>query len=513
MRKTRRPVLLVILDGFGMNPSPVNNAVVEASTPRLDEYFGKYPTTVLKASGRAAGLPEGQMGNSEVGHMILGSGAVIRQDLVLINDAISDGSFFENKELLAACKRARSHGRPLELVGLVSDGGVHSHISHLLAMIEMCRQQGVIPSVHMITDGRDTAPGVAASYLPVLEQALNLADGYIASICGRYYAMDRDHRWDRTRLAWDMLVNARGREAKTASEGIATAAAAGESDEFIRPVVLPGARRLDADDQLVFMNFRNDRPRQLSEAVSRPGFSGFDRADSALVPLTCLTNYDPALGLAYCFESERPGVTLAGYLSESGLKQFHCAETEKYAHVTMFFNGGREAPYPGEDRVMVPSPKVATYDLAPEMSAAGVADEVVAAIKKDQYAFIVVNFANGDMVGHTAVRPAVLKAVETLDREVGRVLDAAIEHGYSAILTADHGNCDEMVDAATGEPHTQHTVYPVPCVIMDEHWWRLSINAGLSSVAPTVLQLLGLEIPPQMTGESLLFEEVRKVSY
>ena len=506
----RRPVVLIILDGFGINPSPYNNAVYEADTPRLDAWFAQYPRTVLKASGRAAGLPEGQMGNSEVGHMTLGSGSVIRQDLVLINDQVESGAFFENTVLRQACRRARDKGRPLQLLGLVSDGGVHSHIGHLLALIELCRQEQVVPHLHMMTDGRDTPPRSATDYLPAVEAALAQAGGSIVTLAGRYFAMDRDKRWDRTRLAWDMIVNNVGQRAGSAAEAIEQAWASGIDDEFIKPVILPGAGPLDADDTLVFFNFRNDRPRQLTEALVSEAFDGFDRGDYQAPELSCLTEYDPGLGLPYCFDSERPAVTLAGILADRGLKQFHCAETEKYAHVTFFFNGGREDPFPGEDRVMVPSPDVATYDLAPEMSAQGVADAVIDAINSDKYAFIVVNFANGDMVGHTAVHDAVIEAVETLDREVGRVLDTGVEHGYSVVLTADHGNCDEMVDAATGEPHTQHTVYPVPCLVIDQAWWRLSINAGLSSVAPTVLELMGIAVPDAMSGESLLFSKVNR---
>ena len=507
----RRPALLVILDGFGVNPSRLNNAVCEAATPRLDEYFARHPHTVLKASGRAVGLPEGQMGNSEVGHMTLGSGTVIRQDLVLINDAIDDGSFYENPVLRGAVLRARDKGRPLYLLGLVSNGGVHSHLRHLLALIELCRRNGVPPHVHMITDGRDTPPRAALDYLPPVESALEQAGGRIVTVCGRYYAMDRDRRWERTREAWEALVHARGRRAASAHEAISSAYAQGEGDEFIHPVIIGDYAGLDAEDTIVFFNFRNDRPRQLTEALSLLDFDAFDRGDAPCIPVTCLTRYDKRYQLPVAFESERPAMTLGEWVSRHHIRQFHCAETEKYAHVTFFFNGGREAPFPGEDRVMIPSPRVATYDLAPEMSAAGVADAVIDALKQGRYGFIVVNFANGDMVGHTAVREAVIRAVETLDREVGRVLDTAVAEGYAVLLTADHGNCDEMVDPTTGEPHTQHTVYPVPCLVIDHEQWRLSISAGLSSVAPTLLQLMGLEKPPAMTGESLLHSPVAEL--
>ena len=504
----RRKALLIILDGFGHNPSKIHNAVHEADTPRLDEYFSRYPHTVLEASGRAVGLPDGQMGNSEVGHLTLGCGSIVRQDLVRIDDSIDDGSFYENSALVAAAQAARAAGRPLHLLGLVSDGGVHSHIKHLLALIKLCRKQEARPVVHMITDGRDTAPKSAANYLPELEQALASAKGSIATICGRYYAMDRDQRWDRTRQAFELLVRGDGRSAESAEQGILSAYEAGETDEFIKPIVLPGAEFIQAGDQVLFFNFRNDRPRQLAAALALEEFTGFERGDFEPVALTSLTEYDTRLLCPVGFPPERPATCLAEVVSMAGYKQFHCAETEKYAHVTFFLNGGREEPFAGEDRVMVPSPKVATYDLQPEMSAAEVADEIITALRSGKPSLVVVNFANGDMVGHTAVREAIIKAVETLDREVGRVLDAAVDCGYSVLLTADHGNCDEYVDPVTGEPHTQHTVYPVPCLIVDPSNWRLMTGGGLSNVAPTLLQLMGLQQPKAMQSRSLLLEEI-----
>lgn len=502
----RRNTILIILDGFGVNPSKINNAVAEADTPRLDEYFSLYPHTVLDACGNAVGLPEGQMGNSEVGHMTLGCGSIIRQDLVRIDDAIENGEFYTNSALCSALDGAKKAGRPMHLLGLVSDGGVHSHTNHLLALIEMCKRNEVKPVVHMITDGRDTAPRSAHQYVDRITGPLEEAGGQIATVCGRYYAMDRDNRWDRVKVAWDVLVNGVGRTAKTAEEAIDVAYEDDEGDEFVQPTMIDGADLIQEDDNVIFFNFRNDRPRQLTAALTQSTFDHFDRGEFESAAVTCLTEYDPQLLLPIGFAPERPMVTLSQIISQAGIKQFHCSETEKYAHVTFFFNGGREEVFAGEDRVMVPSPDVSTYDLKPEMSALEVADEVIQAIRSQDYGFIVVNFPNGDMVGHTAKREAVIAAVEALDREVGRVLDVANEENFSVILTADHGNCDEMVDPVTWEPHTQHTLYPVPCVIMDEISWHLRTGAGLSNIAPTVLEMMGLQQPQGMTGKSLLLE-------
>jgi 2,3-bisphosphoglycerate-independent phosphoglycerate mutase len=500
----RRPVVLIILDGFGANPSKRFNAVAMANTPRFDEYFMRHPHTVLQASGHAVGLPDGQMGNSEVGHTILGCGAVIRQDLVLIDDAIADGSFFTNEVLLDAIGKAAQSGKPLHLAGMVSDGGVHSHIRHLLALIELCKRRGVKPLVHMITDGRDTAPKCALNYLTDLENALGKAGGAIASVSGRYYAMDRDSRWDRTEKAFRAMVHCDGLRAETPAEAINAAYERGEGDEFITPTILPAAQPLTGADALVYFNFRKDRPRQMVSALYRSDFNEFDRGNFEPIAIHCMMEYDQWFGQPFAFRHDRPAMTLAQVVSAAGLRQFHCAETEKYAHVTYFFNGGRGDEFTGEDRLIVSSPKVATYDLQPEMSAREVADSVIEAIESTQYALIVVNFANGDMVGHTAVQDAVIRAVETLDTEVGRVLDAACAKHYSVILTADHGNCDEMVDPITGAPQTQHTVYPVPCLVIDKVAWRLGVGAGIASISPTVLHLMGLPRPDAMSAPSLL---------
>jgi 2,3-bisphosphoglycerate-independent phosphoglycerate mutase len=507
----RRPVILLILDGFGVNPSKYNNAVYEAPTPRLDDYFARYPHTLLNASGQAVGLPDGQMGNSEVGHLTLGAGNIIRQDMVRINDAIATGEFFRNPVLVDTLEKARQANRPLHLLGLVSDGGVHSHIDHLHALIEACRRYGVKTLLHMITDGRDTPPRSALQWLPELERRLSEAGGAIASITGRYYAMDRDNRWERTELAWRALVLGKGQHAVSAETAVCAAYAAGDTDEFIQPILLPAFQPVGQGDRLICFNFRKDRPRQIIAALSQRAFIGFDRGAAPLAAALCMMPYDRQNGLPYLFDPERPATTLGQVVSMLGLAQFHCAETEKYAHVTYFFNGGRSEPYSGETRLLIPSPKVATYDLKPQMSAREVADAVIQAIGFGRYAMMVVNFANADMVGHTARRHAILSAVKTLDDEVGRVLDAAETAGYSVLLTADHGNCEEMVDPLTGEPHTQHTTYPVPCLVMDQDNWKLSCQGGLSNVAPTVLELMGIAPPDDMTAPSLLLKSGKRV--
>lgn len=502
----RRPVLLLILDGFGVNPSRLNNAVALADTPRLDEYFSRYPHTLLQASGNAVGLPDGQMGNSEVGHLTMGCGSIVRQDLVSIDEAISDGSFFNNPLLCQAVEEARIAQRPLHLLGLVSDGGVHSHISHLLALIELCKRLGVTPVVHMITDGRDTAPRSAVSFLEKLEHALQGSGGSIATVSGRYYAMDRDNRWERVEMAWQAIVRGKGHNADSARAAIEAAYADDTGDEFILPTVISGAEPLQEGDPMVFFNFRKDRARQLTAALSKQEFDSFAREAFSPLTICCMTEYDEWFRLPFAFHQDRPKITLAELISRAGIQQFHCAETEKYAHVTYFLNGGRGDAFEGEERCIIESPKVATYDLQPEMNAADVADAVIGAMQSGEYGFVVVNFANGDMVGHSGIADAIIQAVEALDHEAGRVLDAAEESGFSVILTADHGNCEEMVDPVTGAPQTQHTTYPVPCLIMDELPWSLAIGAGLSSIAPTVLHLLGLQIPDAMSGHSLLLK-------
>lgn len=498
------PVMLVIFDGFGLNPSRAHNAWALARTPHLDHYFASWPHSVLQASGRAVGLPDGQFGNSEVGHLTLGSGRILEQDLVRIANAIYDGRLAHNpvwQDMLQGARR-------LHLVGMVSDGGVHSHIEHLYGVLDLLHDSGIEPVLHMITDGRDTAPRAALNYLDRLEEKLTrLGAGTIATVCGRYCAMDRAGNWDRTERAWRCLVRADGLTAESARAAIESAYARGEGDEFIQPTVIAGYQGMAPSDPVLCFNFRSDRMRQLAAAFGLAEFEAFARDGSVLQRLVCMTEYDANYPFPVLFEPQSPQRVLAELISAAGLRQLHCAETEKYPHVTYFFNGGREQPYPGEERIIVPSPTVATYDMQPEMSADKVADELVKAIGSAQYDFIVTNFANTDMVGHTAHREAVIKSVETVDNESHRVFRAALERGWRILLTADHGNCDEMVNPNTGEPHTQHSEYPVPFLIMGAGPVRLGTGRGLADIAPTILDLLGLPRPPEMTGRSLILRD------
>ena len=502
-----RRTMLVILDGFGVSPSKSNNAVHLADTPCLNELFARYPHTLLEASGPAVGLPAGQIGNSEVGHMTMGCGCVIEQDLVRINDEIESETFFENPSLVYTLKKVKETKRPVHLFGLVSDGGVHSHVRHLEALIEMCRRQEVVPLLHAMTDGRDTPPRDAMQFIERVEPLLRRAGGAIATLMGRYYAMDRDRRWERTELAWRAIALGEGVARASAAEAIRDAYAAGTGDEFIKPCVLPPARALDADDRMILFNFRNDRPRQLVKALAVETFGNFDRGGAPVIDVTTMTEVDKTFPCLVAIAPVRPKTTLARTVSDRGLKQFHCAETEKYPHVTFFFNGGVEEPLPGEKRRLVPSPKVATYDLKPEMSARAVADAVITALANPEYAFIVVNFANTDMVGHTAVIDPVIKAVETVDRETGRLVEAAVEHDWSVVITADHGNCDEVLNPKTQEPNTQHTMNPVPCLVVTGENHRLANGCNISSIAPTVLDLMGIEAPEEMQARSVIVKE------
>lgn len=500
----RSPVILIIMDGIGVNPSKKNNAVALANTPNLDRIYSTNSVCLIEASGKAVGLPDGQMGNSEVGHLTLGAGTVLKQDLVKIDDAINDQSFFSNDALLSAVKRASEQQRSLHLLGLVSDGGVHSHLTHLLALIKLCGEHKVQPQLHMITDGRDTAPACAKDYLHAVEPALQAAGGRIATVVGRYYALDRDKRWDRVELAWQAIVRAQGINASSAGAALDAAYANDKTDEFVTPTVLDEYQGMSDGDEVIFFNFRNDRPRELSEALGFADFKQFDRGVFSPVSLTTMTRYESSYDFPCAFTKDEPGKTLGQVVSDAGIKQLRSAETEKYPHVTFFFNGGKDAPLAHEERLLVDSPKVATYDLMPEMSAEGIASAVETALAQKQFGLIVVNFANGDMVGHTGVPEAVIKSVEVVDEKVGRLWDTALENGYSIILTADHGNADMLKDPISGVPHTQHTTFPVACVVKDQQEWDLKNGFGLPSVAPTILQLMGLPQPADMLAESLL---------
>jgi 2,3-bisphosphoglycerate-independent phosphoglycerate mutase len=509
-------VLLVILDGWGLGKDEPGNAVLAANTPVMDDLLARYPHSSLLCSGEEVGLPAGQMGNSEVGHLNLGAGFIVYQWITRIDRAIADRSFFANEALNAAIDRCLANGTTLHLVGLVGNGGVHAHTRHLIALLELAKERGLARvAVHAITDGRDTAPNSAAGFIADIENELALIGvGWIASVSGRYYAMDRDKRWERTGLAYTTIVNGAGPAFGSASDVIQNAYAAGITDEFIVPAivehngnptpVLPG-------DEVIFFNFRSDRGRQLSESIANPDFTGFTRLRNlpGKVQLTTLTRYEEGLPATVAFEPHDVVYPLARAISDAGKTQFHSAETEKYAHVTFFLNGGREEPFPGEDRALIPSPKVATYDLVPEMSAHGVADAVEAAIRSRKYDFVIVNFANCDMVGHTGVFAAAVKAVETADSCLGQLLRALADVHGAAIVTADHGNAEEMIDRLTGGPMTAHTTNPVPVILVtpDDHPdrnARLRIGAVLSSVAPTVLDLLGITPPADMTSPSLI---------
>lgn len=511
-----RPVALVILDGWGIGREEPGNAVLAARTPTMDRIWAEYPHTQLITSGEAVGLPAGQMGNSEVGHLNLGAGFIVYQWITRIDVAIADGSFDANATFLQAIDRCISRGSTLHLMGLVSDGGVHSHTRHLVALVKLAASKGLDRiAIHAFTDGRDTPPQSGLGFVTGLESALSqIGAGRISTVSGRYYAMDRDHRWQRTQLAYDAIVSGTGEIAASAGEAIQRSYDAGTTDEFILPTVIPdasgAATTIRPGDAVISFNFRSDRMRQLIAAISEPGFTGFERSKIVSdLEIVTMTRYEEGLPVEVAFAPKDVEYPVARVVSEAGLAQFHAAETEKYPHVTFFFNGGREEPFPGEERALVPSPKVATYDLQPEMSAPGVTDAVVNAIESGEFDFIIVNFANCDMVGHTGVFDAAVKAIETADTSLGRVLAAIESAGGVALVTADHGNAEEMIDRITGGPMTAHTTNPVPCVLFapkDEFLRNAALREGavLSSIAPTILDLLGVKAPDAMDQESLI---------
>jgi 2,3-bisphosphoglycerate-independent phosphoglycerate mutase len=494
---------LVILDGWGLAEPGPGNAISLAETPVFDRLWDSYPHTQLSAQGPDVGLPEGQMGNSEVGHLNLGAGAIVKQDLARIDDAVADGSYFENEVLLAACERARNSPRGrLHLLGLVSDGGVHSGWEHLEATIELAAQEGVPDVVfHAFTDGRDTLPHGGKGYVGELERWLRAA-GRVATVSGRYYAMDRDTRWERTKLAYDAIVHGRGLQAATAVEAVEAAYERGETDEFVKPTVIGDYDGAAAGDVAIFVNFRPDRARQMSRALADPGFDEFPRNGFTL-DLTTMTRYRKGYPYPVAFPEQRPQTTLAETIATAGGNQLHVAETEKYAHVTYFFNGGREQEVEGEERALVESPRdVPTYDHKPEMSAEDAAEAFVSHWNEGQYRFGVINFANPDMVGHTGVIPAAVKAVETVDTQLGKVVEAVTAKGGACIVTADHGNCDHMLEP-DGSPNTAHSLNPVP-LIVTAPGLDLPDHGILADVAPTALDLLGIAQPEAMTGHSLV---------
>ena len=505
----KRPVVLVVLDGWGYREETEGNAIAMADTPTWDRLVKRAPMTLLDASGRAVGLPQGQMGNSEVGHLNLGAGRVVKQDLVRISDAIADGSFFDNEAFLQACNRVRQTGGTLHLVGLVGKGGVHAIDRHFFALIELAvRQQVPRVAIHALTDGRDTMPNSGLAYMrELLEQAQGRA--VVASVGGRYYGMDRDRRWPRTEKWYRAAVDGAGPSATDPLEVIRDAYARGETDEFITPTVIADAAGnavapMRDGDAVICVNYRSDRMRQIVRALTQPDFDGFDVAARPTVLVVTMTQYDRTFDVPVAFPPQSMANIVAEVVSGAGRTMLKTAETEKYAHVTYFFNGGYEPPYRGEERILVPSQQVATYDLAPEMSAFGITDVLCKAIDDSSHDFVLCNYANGDMVGHTGSIPATLKAVETVDACLARILDSVQRTGTRLLITADHGNCEQMIDPATGGPHTAHTTNPVPLLVIDpdgDH--QLRRGGALCDVGPTILNMLGLDIPAEMTGRDL----------
>ena len=510
--KRPKPVVLLILDGWGHREDPADNALAQATLPNWHRLLASAPHTLIHTEGRHVGLPDGQMGNSEVGHMNLGAGRIVYQDLTRIDAAIEDGSFFANAELVAACEAAKVAGKTLHVFGLLSPGGVHSHELHIFAMLDLAKRQGVPRvAVHAFLDGRDTPPKSAEPSLRALQDlCATLGNAHIASVSGRYYAMDRDKRWDRVRLAWDAMVEASSdHHATSGVEALEAAYARGENDEFVLPTVIDGARPMADGDAVVFMNFRADRARQLTAAFVSPAFDGFDARKPALARFVCLTEYDARLPAPVAFAPDDLRHTFGELLADAGLTQLRIAETEKYAHVTFFFSGGREDVFAGEERILIPSPKVATYDLQPEMSCPELTAKLVEAIGSGRFDAIICNIANPDMVGHSGDLQAAILAAQAVDVAIGEV-DAAVRRaGGALVITADHGNLEMMRDPATGQPHTAHTVGPVPLVLVlpgsaGERAAKLRSGGALRDVAPTLLDLLGLPQPADMTGRSLI---------
>jgi 2,3-bisphosphoglycerate-independent phosphoglycerate mutase len=509
-RQRPRPVVLAILDGWGCSETPEHNAIHAAATPRWDRLWQEYPHARVDTSGISVGLPSGQMGNSEVGHLNLGAGRVIYQDVTRISKAIADGDFGTNEVLNGAVDAALGSGGVVNIIGLLSPGGVHSLDEHIFEMVRMAAKRGATVHVHAVLDGRDMPPRSAGESLQQMQQLCDdiEAEGgkaRIVSMVGRYYAMDRDQRWDRVQRAYELMAGAQAEHrAPDSIAALDAAYARGENDEFVTPVVIGEPAPIHDGDSVIFMNFRADRARELTQAFTQGDFDGFTRvACPKLSRFVCLTQYHRDFGLPVAFPPTRPDNVLGEYLAGLGLKQLRIAETEKYAHVTFFFNGGEEKPFAGEDRELIPSPRVATYDLQPEMSAPEVTDKLVAAIASETYDLIVVNYANADMVGHSGNFDAAVKAVEALDGCIGRLADAVRAAGGELLVTADHGNVEQMYDDATGQAHTAHTTNLVPLLYIGRPVDTIT-DGALSDIAPTLLRLMGLEIPPEMTGKPLV---------
>ncbi|MBT9171820.1 MAG: 2,3-bisphosphoglycerate-independent phosphoglycerate mutase [Syntrophomonadaceae bacterium] len=507
-----RPLLLVILDGWGLGRNRKGNAVHQAKLPFYRSLLANYPVARLKASGEAVGLPAGQMGNSEVGHLNIGAGRIVYQELTRISKSIELRQFFTNPVLLEAMRRVRQKHARLHLLGLVSDGGVHSHLTHLFALLEMAKRERLAEVfVHAILDGRDVAPVSARDYLTAMETKMSvLGIGQTATVAGRYYTMDRDKRWERVYLAYRAMVDGEGELAATSLHALEKAYERGETDEFMLPTVVLTAEGRPAsvirqEDAVIFFNFRPDRARQITRAFTDRDFSFFERGEEPVYPhFVCLTQYDETINAQVAFQPDHPRQTLGEVLAQAGLHQLRIAETEKYAHVTFFFSGGEETPFPGEERILIPSPKVPTYNLQPEMSAPQVTARVLEEIGKDTFDVIILNYANPDMVGHTGIMPAAVRALETVDECLHQVVTAVLGRGGVAIVTADHGNAEQMMAGSTNQPFTAHTANPVPFILVSDRPYRLRRNGILADVAPTVLQLLQLPAPAEMTGRSLL---------
>ncbi|HIZ66383.1 MAG TPA: 2,3-bisphosphoglycerate-independent phosphoglycerate mutase [Candidatus Blautia pullicola] len=512
---SKKPTVLMILDGYGLNDKCEANAVCEGKTPIMDQLMSQCPFVKGNASGMAVGLPEGQMGNSEVGHLNMGAGRIVYQELTRITKEIQDGDFFKNEALLKAVRNAKENNSALHLFGLLSDGGVHSHNTHVYGLLELAKREGLEKVfVHCFLDGRDTPTTGGKGYIQELNDKMKeIGVGQVASVMGRYYAMDRDNRWDRVELAYKALTKGEGIQAQCPVCAVKESYEQEKTDEFVMPTVVvkdgQPVGTIQDKDSVIFFNFRPDRAREITRAFCDDEFTGFDREKRLDLTYVCFTEYDPTIpNKDVAFHKVSIDNTFGEFLAANGLKQARIAETEKYAHVTFFFNGGVEEPNPGEDRILVKSPKVATYDLKPEMSAYEVCDKLVEAIKSDKYDVIIINFANPDMVGHTGVEPAAIKAIEAVDECVGRAVEAIKEVNGQMFICADHGNAEQLVDYETGAPFTAHTTNPVPFILVNaDPSYGLREGGCLADIAPTLIQLMGMEQPAEMTGKSLLIKK------